>query len=133
VTQYDTVPDPEDDGVDVKAILLLCLLLRAWSVDFWEAWTYIGVFGASVAAITWYLQKTGSGALSARHPPEASRRGAIPVPETSGIQGVSIQNQISPHSLHLVMRRDPIDIDGLEPPVRDEDGASERDRGACPR
>jgi hypothetical protein len=66
-------------------------------------------------------------------PSEASRRGEIPVPETSGIRGVSIQNQISPHSLHLVTRRDLIDIDGLEPPLRDEDGVSERDRGACPR
>jgi protein-S-isoprenylcysteine O-methyltransferase Ste14 len=39
------------------AILVLCLFLPAWSFDFWEAWTYVGVFGASVAAITWYLQK----------------------------------------------------------------------------
>ena len=39
------------------AILVLCLLLPAWSFDFWEAWTFVGVFGVSVAAITWYLQK----------------------------------------------------------------------------
>jgi protein-S-isoprenylcysteine O-methyltransferase Ste14 len=39
------------------AILVICLFLPAWSVHFWEAWTYVGVFGASVAAITWYLQK----------------------------------------------------------------------------
>src|SRR5262245_61949337 len=39
------------------AVLLLCLFLPAWSFEFWQAWTYLGVSGASVAAITWYLQK----------------------------------------------------------------------------
>jgi hypothetical protein len=47
------------------AALLLCLFLPAGSFRYWEAWTYLGLFVASVAGITWYLQK---------HDPELLRR-----------------------------------------------------------
>jgi len=36
--------------------MLLLLLLSAWSLRYWQAWLYVGVFGASVSATTWYLQ-----------------------------------------------------------------------------
>jgi hypothetical protein len=56
------------------AILVLCLFLPAWSFDFWEAWTYVGVFGASVAAITWHLQKQDAELLQRRPAAETERR-----------------------------------------------------------
>jgi protein-S-isoprenylcysteine O-methyltransferase Ste14 len=45
--------------------LMLFLFLPAWSIHFWQAWLYIVLFGVSVSAITWWLQ---------RHDPELLRR-----------------------------------------------------------
>src|SRR5262245_31531579 len=37
--------------------MLICLLLPAWSLRYWEAWVYVVVFGGSAAVITVYLQR----------------------------------------------------------------------------
>src|ERR1700722_8629994 len=33
------------------------LFLPAWTLDYWQAWAFLGVFGASAFAITLYLMK----------------------------------------------------------------------------
>lgn len=43
--------------IQLVAAMLLCLLLPAWSLRYWQAWLYVGVFGGSAAAITIYLQR----------------------------------------------------------------------------
>lgn len=57
-----TVPTPL--SVDIKAFgglvfLLLAmaalLFLPAWTLDYWQAWAFLGVFGVSALAITLYL------------------------------------------------------------------------------
>ena len=37
--------------------LILCLLLPAWSLRYWEAWVYVLVFGGCCIGITLYLQR----------------------------------------------------------------------------
>jgi len=43
--------------VQLIAAMLICLLLPAWSLRYWEAWVYVVVFGGSAAVITVYLQR----------------------------------------------------------------------------
>lgn len=47
-------------------IMLLCLLLPAWSLRYWGAWVYIFLFAASAAAITVYLQRHDPALLQRR-------------------------------------------------------------------
>jgi protein-S-isoprenylcysteine O-methyltransferase Ste14 len=52
--------------------MMLFLFLPAWSIHFWQAWLYIVLFGVSVSAITWWLQ---------RHDPELLRHRLAAGPE----------------------------------------------------
>jgi len=38
-------------------VLAILLFAVAWSIRYWQAWLYLGVFSVSVALITWYLWK----------------------------------------------------------------------------
>jgi len=42
------------------------LFLPAWSLDYWQAWTFLAVFSASVLAITLYLMKNDPKLLERR-------------------------------------------------------------------
>jgi protein-S-isoprenylcysteine O-methyltransferase Ste14 len=57
-------------------VLLVGTLLPAWSLRYWEAWVYVVLFAASVAAITVYLQRHDPALLQRRLAagPAAERR-----------------------------------------------------------
>lgn len=48
------------------AIMALLLFVPAWTLDFWQAWVFLAVFGASALAITLYLMKKDSKLLERR-------------------------------------------------------------------
>src|SRR5262245_49767985 len=47
-------------------VILLCLLLPAWSLRYWEAWVFVGLFAGSAAGITIYLQRHDPALLQRR-------------------------------------------------------------------
>jgi protein-S-isoprenylcysteine O-methyltransferase Ste14 len=48
------------------AVLGLLLLVPAWTLDYWQAWVYLSVFGGSCAFITFYLWKNDPKLLGRR-------------------------------------------------------------------
>src|SRR6202158_4114683 len=38
-------------------VMAALLFLPAWTLDYWQAWAFLAVFGASALAITLYLMK----------------------------------------------------------------------------
>ena len=47
-------------------VLAIALFFSAWTLRFWQAWLYLFLFGASSAAITFYLWKRDPALLSRR-------------------------------------------------------------------
>jgi protein-S-isoprenylcysteine O-methyltransferase Ste14 len=65
--------------VQLIVTILLCLLLPAWSLHYWEAWVYVALFAGSSVVITVYLQRYDPALLQ--------RRVAVgPTAEKSGLQ-----------------------------------------------
>jgi protein-S-isoprenylcysteine O-methyltransferase Ste14 len=47
-------------------VMAALLFLSAWTLDYWQAWAFLAVFGASALAITLYLMKTDPKLLERR-------------------------------------------------------------------
>jgi protein-S-isoprenylcysteine O-methyltransferase Ste14 len=43
--------------IKLLAVMLACLFVPAWTLRYWQAWVFVGVFAGSSAAATWYLYK----------------------------------------------------------------------------
>jgi protein-S-isoprenylcysteine O-methyltransferase Ste14 len=52
--------------LSLLGVLALALFLPAWTLDYWQAWVFLGVFGLSVLAITVYLMTTDPKLLERR-------------------------------------------------------------------
>src|SRR5713226_5253102 len=47
-------------------VLAALLFIPAWTLDYWQAWTFLAVYFASSLAITFYLMKKDPGLLQRR-------------------------------------------------------------------